>query len=91
MTDNRPPLLPAAPDRPRSVRRPNSRMVTIKTSIVSLIAAAAITAGLAAQMATGHDPALGAGDNADATSGNASTTAEPAPTPAPAPVVTSAS
>ena len=48
----------------RRSRRPSSRATTIKVTLVSLTAAAALTGGLAAQMASGHDPALGAGQKA---------------------------
>jgi hypothetical protein len=99
MTDDKPSPLPAASRRPHlPVRRPNSRIVTIKTTIASLIAAGAITAGLAAQMATGHDPALGGSEASGGASG--STPAQPEPpasdvgmssAPEPEPVVTSAS
>ena len=99
MTDDRPtPSSAPAPYRQRPVRRPTSRTVTIKTTIASLIAAGAITAGLAAQMATGHDPALGGSEKSGATSGSADTQSQPpsgdvgmSSEPAPAPVVTSAS
>jgi hypothetical protein len=42
-------------------RRPSTRRATLKLLGASLIASAAITGGLAIQMAAGHDPALGAG------------------------------
>lgn len=44
---------------PRQVRRPSTRATTIKVTVASLTAAAALTGGLAVQMASGHDPALG--------------------------------
>ena len=45
----------------RPSRRASSRATTIKITLASLTAAAALTGGLAAQMASGHDPALGSG------------------------------
>lgn len=48
--------------------RPSTRATTIKVTAASLTAAAALTGGLAAQMAFGHDPALGAGNSAGASS-----------------------
>ena len=44
-----------------SRRRASARATTIKVTIASLAAAAALTGGLAAQMAAGRDPALGSG------------------------------
>jgi hypothetical protein len=70
----------------------------IKATIASLVAAGVITAGLAQQMAAGHDPALGAGQTAKAGSNGARMQPEqppskagPTSTPAPAPVVTATS
>ena len=51
---------------PRHVRRPSTRTTTIKLTMASLTAAAALTGGLAVQMASGHDPALGSGSTASA-------------------------
>jgi hypothetical protein len=94
MTDGR--LSPSAPVGRR--RRSSSRIVTLKTTVAALIAATAITAGLAAQMAAGHDPALGAGKQAKGVPGDTRTqTQQPSsdvssiPAPAPDPVVTQTS
>jgi hypothetical protein len=74
-------------------RRPSSRAATLKISAVSLVAAVAITVGLAVQMAGGHDPALGSGTKPSQVMRPPSATQSQSqtPTPAPAPVVTSTS
>jgi len=51
---------------PRPRRRPSTRVATIKVTAASLSAAAALTGGLAVQMASGHDPALGSPSTANA-------------------------
>lgn len=95
MTDDRTSPLPPASHRPRPRRRSTSRVATIKTTIAALAAAGVITAGLAAQMAAGHDPALGAGQKAKAGSSGGSSTqpqsSVPTTAPAPEPVVTGTS
>lgn len=54
-------------DDPRTRRRrPSTRATTIKLTAASLGAAAVLTGGLAVQMASGHDPALGSGGTATA-------------------------
>jgi hypothetical protein len=42
-------------------RKPSTRSVTLRLVAASLMASAAIAGGLAIQMGSGHDPALGAG------------------------------
>lgn len=95
MTDDRPPQLASELHRARPRRRPASRVATIKVTIASLAAAGVITAGLSAQMAAGHDPALGAGQKAKAGSSGGSSTqpqsSVPTTAPAPEPVVTGTS
>jgi len=82
---------------PRTSKRASSRATTIKVTLVSLTAAAALTGGLAAQMASGHDPALGSQQKAgepqtkrDVTPSAQPTGSQPA-APPPASVVTSSS
>jgi hypothetical protein len=48
-------------------RRPSRRTAIVRVMAVSLAAAAALTGGLAVQMAAGQDPALGSGHKAVAT------------------------
>lgn len=98
MTDDRRFPLPPDSHRARPRRRSPSRVATIKATVAALAAAGVITAGLAAQMAAGHDPALGAGQTAKASSDGAHTQPEQSPSdaaatsaPAPDPVVTAAS
>ncbi|HEV7845699.1 MAG TPA: hypothetical protein VGO83_05560 [Thermoleophilaceae bacterium] len=76
-----------------SRKRPSTRRSTLKLIGASLMAAAAITGGLAVQMAHGHDPALGAGQASAQTSAQtgADTQAAPATQSAPDTVVTRAS
>lgn len=82
---------------PRASRRASSRATTIKVTLVSLTAAAALTGGLAAQMASGRDPALGSPQKTgepqakrDVTTSAQPTDSQPA-APPPAAVVTSSS
>lgn len=98
MTDDQTAPLPPGSPRPRPRRRSTSRVTTIKATIAALAAAGVITAGLAAQMAAGHDPALGAGQTAKAGSDGARTQPEQSPSdvgstpaPVPDPVVTATS
>jgi hypothetical protein len=84
-------------------KRPSTRRSTLKLIGASLMAAAAITGGLAVQMAHGHDPALGAGQASAQSGGSSSaqsgagtqaapdTQAAPATQAAPDTVVTRAS
>ena len=80
-----------------SRKRPSTRRSTLKLIGASLMAAAAITGGLAVQMAHGHDPALGAGQASAQTGASSSaqtgadTQAAPATQSAPDTVVTRAS
>ena len=60
-------------------RRPSTRATTIKVTAASLGAAAALTGGLAIQMASGHDPALGSGGKAGAPGHATAATSAPAP------------
>jgi hypothetical protein len=59
---------------PRVSRRASSQATTVKITLASLTAAAALTGGLAAQMASGHDPALGSGQTASEPATKASDT-----------------
>lgn len=78
-------------------RRPSTRTTTVKVTLASLAAAAVIAAGLAVQMADGHDPALGSGQKAKvhgaapAHQTPPTNEAQAAPAPPPDPVVTSTS
>ena len=73
-------------------RRLSTRATTIKVTAASLTAAMALTGGLAIQMASGHDPALGSGATARSSAAKAapSPNAANAP-PQPATVVTRSS
>ncbi len=51
----------------RQPKRISRRATTVRVAAASLMAAAALTGGLAVQMASGHDPALGSGQKAVAT------------------------
>jgi hypothetical protein len=56
--------------------KPATRTLSVRITAVSLAAAGAIFGGLAAQMAHGHDPALGAGTSTS----SASSTRQTSPT-----------
>lgn len=69
--------------RPR--KRPSSRTASLRLIAASLMAAAAITGGLAVQMAHGRDPGLGSGSQQTAqprTDGTAGTAAQDSSPPA---------
>ena len=51
----------------RPAKRISRRTTIVRVTAASLMAAAALTGGLAVQMASGHDPALGSGQKAVAT------------------------
>jgi hypothetical protein len=88
----------APPRRPERAQGPSTRSTTIVVTAISLGAAGVITGGLAAQMAAGHDPALGVKQGEATQAGQDREPAVAAQTPpdattgtarpAPAPVVT---
>lgn len=83
-----------APSRSRR-KRASTRVTAARIITVSVLAAGALTGGLAVQMASGHDPALGARQTATSSTGKLPKPAQPSTTvptaPPPASVVTSSS
>jgi hypothetical protein len=61
-----------------TTRRPrlSTRTVSVRLIAASFAAAAAISGGLAVQMANGHDPALGSGTSSAQTSGSSGSSAQ---------------